>query len=270
MPNDLDSHHYQFDIAQQQTISCSAIPPFAFTEQSTQPLSISFASTTTELSSHDPTEDKANDEKEEATKKPRKKLPLVILVIIGLGCAAYFIWRTPATNSSTVPIVAQSFSTNTSTDQKNTSNSTTTDAPNSTIEVYVTGAVQHPGVYTLSSNARVYQLLQMAGGPLPDANLITLNLAAKLADGQEIYVSKVGETAPITNSAGTTANNQGQLVNINSASMDDLKQKLHLSSKSAQDIINYRQQHGPFTSIDALLQAVSQTIYNKIKNQITI
>jgi competence protein ComEA len=119
----------------------------------------------------------------------------------------------------------------------------------------------------LSSDARVYQLLQAAGGPLPNANLVTLNLAQKLVDGQEIYVSQIGETPP---AVGSTTNNLGQLVNINAASVTDLQQKLHLSAKSAQDIINYRQQHGSFTSIDQLQQIVSQTIYNKIKSLITV
>src|SRR5262245_3160972 len=113
-----------------------------------------------------------------------------------------------------------------------------------------TGAVQHPGVYTLSSDARVYQLLQAAGGPLPNANLVVLNLAGKLVDGQEIYVRQIGEAPPIIGSTTNNGNDQGQLININTASASDLQQKLHLSAKSAQDIINYRQQHGPFSSVD--------------------
>jgi competence protein ComEA len=274
-PNDFGSHHHQFDIAHQQTISCPAVPPFAFTEQLTQPLD----AITTELSpSHNHAEDKLQDEREEATKKLRKLRPLIILAIIGFGCALYFIWRTPTTNSSAAaPTISQSFSKSTVTAQKDTNSTITTAVPTNTIQVYVTGAVQHPGVYTLSSDARIYQLLQVAGGPLPDANLVALNLAEKLVDGQEVYVSKVGETPPITNSTDTsssttsnsTSANQGQLVNINSASESDLKQKLHLSTKSAQGIINYRQLH-PFTSVDQLLQVVSQAIYNKIKNLVTV
>ena len=262
MPNDFDSHHYQFDIAQQQTISCPAVPPFAFTEQLTQ----SLGTTTTGLSSsHNQAGDKLQEEGEDTTTKLRKLRPLIILVIVGFGCALYFIWHTSATNSSAAaPIVSHSFSTSIATSQKDTSSATTASVPTNTIQVYITGAVQHPGVYTLSSTARVYQLLQSAGGPLPDANLVALNLAEKLVDGQEIYVSKVGETPPITST------NQGQLVNINTASETDLRQKLHLSSKSALEIINYRQLHGPFTSVDQLLQAVSKTIYNKIKNEVTV
>jgi competence protein ComEA len=213
-------------------------------------------------------EDIPYEEKEEkgTTKKAGKLRLVIILALIGLGCAAYFIWRTPSTGSSATPILSQTFSTNTN--KGNSSSSA--NSPGGSIQVYVTGAVQNPGVYTLSGDARMYQLLKDAGGPLPSANLIALNLAAKLVDGEEVYVSKIGETPPIIGSAGNNSNNQGQLVNINTASAVDLEQKLHLSTKSAQDIINYRQQHGNFTAIDELLQVVSQSIYNKIKNQITV
>jgi len=214
---------------------------------------------------HEEGGEEKKDEKDETQKKPSiLLLPVVVLVFIGLGCAIYFIWRTPATNLSTAPTLSQPFPTNTN--QRNTSSLTTVAGA---IQVYVTGAVQNPGVYTLSSDARVYQLLQAAGGPLPNANLVTLNLAQKLVDGQEVYVSHIGETPPILGKTNTTAN-QGQLVNINTTSANDLQQKLHLSAKSAQDIINYRQQHGPLTSIDELLQVVSNTTYNKIKDQITV
>ena len=185
--------------------------------------------------------------------------------MIGLGCAIYFIWRPSSTNSPSVPLLSAS-----SANKGNRNSSTAINVPSGTIQVYVTGAVQHPGVYTLSSNARIYQLLEAAGGPLPNANLVLLNLAEKLVDGQEIYVSQIGETPPVSGSTSNNSTNQGQLVNINTASAADLQQKLHLSAKSAQDIINYRQQHGPFRSIDQLLQVVSQTIYNKIKGQITV
>src|SRR5207249_12312202 len=94
------------------------------------------------------------------------------------------------------------------------------------IQVYIVGAVKHPGVYSLSADARVYQLLQAAGGPLPKANLVTLNLAATLTDGEEVYVTIIGEIPPtyIGGVPGPPGSNiigsptTGQLVNINTAS----------------------------------------------------
>lgn len=271
MPKNFGSLQHQPDISQQQTLSCPVTPSLSLKEESTQPLlsSVQITTTTSELPSHDKTEVPLHEwvEEEVLTKKPDKLRLAIILAIIGLGCAVYFIWRPPSTNSSSAPLLSLSSS---STNKGNSSSSTTTNAPSGPILVYVAGAVQHPGVYTLSSDARIYQLLDAAGGPLPNADLVVLNLAEKLVDGQEVYVSRIGETPPVLGSTTNNSNNQGQLVNINTASATDLQQKLHLSAKSAQDIINYRQQHGPFRSIDQLLQAVSQTIYNKIKGQITV
>jgi competence protein ComEA len=275
MPKKFGLYQHRSEISQQDTVSYPITPPPSLRGPLPQPLlsPIPSTSTTIELPSHDQKEDTHHEQiadivqediagETEKIKKPSQLRLVIILALIGFGCTAYFIWHSLPTNSSTTPIISQSLSTNTG----NTGNSTTTNG--GTIQVYVTGAVQHPGVYTLNSDARVYQLLQAAGGPLPNANLVLLNLAQKLVDGQEIYVSQIGETPPILSS--TTNNSQGQLVNINTASATELEQKLHLSTKSAQNIINYRQQHGAFTSIDQLLQAVSQTIYNKIKGQVTV
>jgi competence protein ComEA len=71
---------------------------------------------------------------------------------------------------------------------------------------------------------------------------------------------------PGTGGTATT----GQLVNINTASVDEMRQNLHISATTAQSIVNYRQQNGPFTSIDQLQLVVSKTIYNKIKGLISI
>jgi competence protein ComEA len=59
-------------------------------------------------------------------------------------------------------------------------------------------------------------------------------------------------------------------VNINTAGADELEQQLSISSKTAQTIIDYRVQHGPYTSVDTLAQIVSDTIYKKIKDKVTV
>jgi competence protein ComEA len=205
-----------------------------------------------------------------------KRIIPIVLVLASL-VGIYFIWSTSNTSpapSTNAGITQQSFGTgSSSTSVKSNSSSTSGE-----IKVYVVGAVKHPGVYTLATDARVYDLLQAAGGPLPKANLVALNLAARLTDGEEVYVTLVGETPPTymggvpgpgtgTNSSTT---NTGQLVNINTASADEMRQSLHLSSTTANAIVNYRLQHGDYTSVDQLLQVVSKTIYDKIKDQVTL
>ena len=197
---------------------------------------------------------------------------IAIIIVLALGVALYFIWRTPASTNPTPAITQQNFSGTSSNSSGSTGSSLTT---NGDIQVYVVGAVKHPGVYMLPTGARVYVLLQAAGGALPNANLVALNLAAPLSDGEEVYVLVNGEKPPAyvggvpgpgTNGTATT----GQLVNINTASADEMRQSLHISSATAQSIVNYRQQNGPYTSIDQLQQVVSKSIYDKIKGLITV
>jgi competence protein ComEA len=149
------------------------------------------------------------------------------------------------------------------------------------IKIYIVGAIQHPGIYTLASDARIYQLVQAAGGPTSNANLVALNLAAHLSDGQEIYVPRVGENAPTLTSTSTTtdttntssssnSSSNTTRVNINTASVDELRQQLHTTSTIAQEIVGYRLQHGPFASVDILQQVVSKSEYAKLKDMVTV
>jgi competence protein ComEA len=197
---------------------------------------------------------------------------IAIIITLALVVALYLIWHTPASTTSLPGITQHNFSGTSSNSSGSTGSSTTTGAD---IHVYVVGAIKHPGVYSLPSGARVYQLLQAAGGALPNANLVALNLAAQLSDGEEVYVLANGETPPTyiggvpgPGASGTAT--AGQLVNINTASADEMRQSLHISSTTAQNIVNYRLQHGPYTSIDQLQQVVSKSVYDKIKDLITI
>lgn len=200
----------------------------------------------------------------------RRKVTRIVAVVLtlALGAALFFIWFSPTTPAAPIGVTQQNFGGTSSTTNGNANAS-------GDIHVYVVGAVKHPGVYTLPAGARVYQLLQAAGGALPSANLVALNLAAPLTDGQEVYVLAVGEVPPTymggvpgPGTSGTAT--AGQLVNINTASADELRQGLHISSTTAQNIVNYRLQHGPYTSVDQLLQVVSRSTYDKIKNLVTV
>src|ERR1700694_4287418 len=205
----------------------------------------------------------------------RKRFTRIVASVLTLllAGAIFVIWFVaPPASSSSLPanISQQSFG--------SSSQSAGTSTPTGgALHVYVTGSVKHPGVYTLPAGARVYQLLQVAGGALPQADLVSLNLAAPLTDGQEVYVLAIGESPPTyqggvpgpgTNGTATTTQN-GQTINLNTATVDQMRQVLHVSSATAQKIIDYRTQHGPYTSIDQLLQVVSRSIYDKIKTSVT-
>jgi competence protein ComEA len=211
------------------------------------------------------------------TRRLRVIIPIAIVLLLLLGI--YFVWNASTTSSplstNSSGITQQNFGNGPASTSSNAAATTSSNSGN--IQVYIVGAVLHPGVYTLAAGARVYALLQAAGGPLPKANLVALNLAAKLTDGEEVYVTMIGEIPPtylggVPGPGNGTPNNAatGQLVNINTASADEMRQNLHVSSTTAQNIVNYRTQHGPFSSIDQLLQVVSKSIYDHIKGLVTI
>lgn len=200
-------------------------------------------------------------------------LTLIILI--------YIVWNppTPTPTASGSSITQQNFSSSSTSTNTNTSTSfSSSSTSDGDIQVYITGAVKKPGVYTLPTDARVYQLLKAAGGPQANANLVALNLAAKLTDGEEVYVTVIGEVPPTymggvpgpPNGTSNTSGNNTGLVNINTATVSELEQQLHVSSTTANNIVNYRTQNGPYTSIDQLLQVISTSIFNRIKNMVTV
>lgn len=217
------------------------------------------------------------DEQTQAANLRKQKLlrGLALLLSLFLGLTVYFAWRAMNANAAPPAMLQQNYSgasiTSTASDEGSTTTST------SMIQVYILGAVKNPGVYSLPANARIYQLVQAAGGLLPNANMVALNMAARLSDGEEVYVLTVGEQAPPGTSYPAASGNgtpgaitPGQLVNINTATETEMRQVLHVSAATAQKIIAYRTQHGPYTSVEQLLQVVSQAIYQHIKDMVTV
>jgi len=147
------------------------------------------------------------------------------------------------------------------------------------IQVYVTGAVAKPGVYRLEPEARVYEALDMAGA-LPTANLKNINLALKLEDGQAIMVPAVGEQTAdnILGGIGTgglstsNPNSRGK-VNINSASAQELDEKLPgIGPTIAQRIVEYRTSQGSFSKIEDLTEVsgIGDKKFTELKDLITV
>jgi competence protein ComEA len=134
--------------------------------------------------------------------------------------------------------------------------------PSATIQAYVLGAVRHPGVYALPQGARVHDLIALAGGASPEADLTRVNLASAVSDGQSVYVPAVGEQVPLE---------AGGKLNINAASAEDLHHALGLSLTESRKIVNYRTAHGNFTAVSQLLLVpISRATYDKIKDLVTV
>lgn len=140
------------------------------------------------------------------------------------------------------------------------------------VVVHVAGAVSAPGVYTLPADSRVDDAVRAAGATA-DADLSQLNLAQKLADGQKITVPAAGETpAPADNAAPSDSSQSGALVNINTATREELETLPSIGEVRAQAIIAYREEHGGFRTTDELMEVsgIGEKIFADISPHITV
>jgi competence protein ComEA len=142
--------------------------------------------------------------------------------------------------------------------------------------VNVVGAVPRPGLYELPKGSRVHDAVDAAGGLLADADASSLNLAAPLEDGQLLSIPFVGGENPASLSQGTalpTAQSENlDLVNINTATAEELDNLPGIGPTTAQNIIDYRTQHGPFQRIDDLLNVpgIGPATFQLLKDLITV
>ena len=123
--------------------------------------------------------------------------------------------------------------------------------------VHVAGAVRRPGVYRLSAGARVKQAVERAGGARPGADVNAINLAAKVADGQQVVVPRraaAAATAPAGASASAAGAAPAAPVNLNTATLEQLDTLDGVGPATAQKIIDWRTEHGGFRSVDDLSQ----------------
>ncbi|MBR4400233.1 MAG: helix-hairpin-helix domain-containing protein [Synergistes sp.] len=146
--------------------------------------------------------------------------------------------------------------------------------------VYVTGAVKKPGVYEVARGARVYEALNAAGGFADGADQDAVNLAAKLSDGEHVRFPRKGEqkpeSAPVQNrsDAGNAASSAGRTakVNINTAGKSELRSIRGVGAKTAQLILDYRKENGPFGRTEDIMNVsgIGPKRYEEIKDQITV
>jgi competence protein ComEA len=122
------------------------------------------------------------------------------------------------------------------------------------LRVHVAGAVTEPGVYTLPMEAIVSQAIEAAGGPLEEAILDMVNMAAVIEDGQQIYVPLKDDTSPETyTSVPIFVPASVERININTAPATKLESLPGIGPSLAKKIVEYRETHGPFLKIEDLL-----------------
>lgn len=144
------------------------------------------------------------------------------------------------------------------------------------IEIDVKGAVVHPGVYQMEENARVHHLLEKAGGATKEADLTKVNLAAFLQDGQVLYIPRTGEeenaswSSPPAPSGGGSAGEE--VIDLNRATLEELDRLPGIGPSKAEAILKYREEHGPFKSVEELknVSGIGEKTLEKLLPYLTV
>ena len=139
------------------------------------------------------------------------------------------------------------------------------------IFVDVKGAVKHPGVFETTKDKRVKDLIEEAGGLLDDADTSTLNLSQKVKDQMVIYVLKHGEKPKQISDSGTSSSS-GDVININTANLEQLMKISGVGKTKAEAIISYREKNGDFKKKEDItkVRGIGKATFEKIKDKIEV
>lgn len=147
------------------------------------------------------------------------------------------------------------------------------------IRVHIAGAIVRPGVYELPEDSRVLDVVETAGGFVAEADKTALNLAALVEDAERLDIPYVAGFTPeaesgfVVVSTGTPSASAGEgLVNINTASLNELDTLPGIGPTTAQRIIDYRNENGPFGSIEDIVNVsgIGPATYEELKDLITV
>jgi len=154
-------------------------------------------------------------------------------------------------------------------------------APAAELVVHVVGQVAKPGLVRLEAGARVADAIESAGGVTRAADLTAMNLARALVDGEQVFVPKPGEEPPVAGAqvqGGATGNGSGSSgpgagpVNLNTADLDALDSLPGVGPVLAQRIVDWRNEHGRFTSVEELgeVSGIGDKMLSQLRPRVTV
>ena len=154
------------------------------------------------------------------------------------------------------------------------------------IVVHISGEVVNQGVISLNENSRIIDAINRAGGLTSKADISKVNLAYILEDAQKIYIPSVDEkeeegyilersgNTEIVKSSGNSENKKEKkiMININTASVEELQQLVGIGNSTATKIVDYRKENGKFNSIEDIknVSGIGEAKFNKIKDSICV
>ena len=149
------------------------------------------------------------------------------------------------------------------------------DVSEETIFVHISGAVVNPGLYELSSGARLYDAIVLAGGFIGDADTDYANLAEVLKDGEKYIIYTTSETAALSEITGTCQDSHYTsegLLDINLATEEEFRTLPGIGQSKATAIIKYREENGPFLLVEDLkkVSGIGDGIFSGLEEYITV
>ncbi|KRL85553.1 ComE operon protein 1 [Lacticaseibacillus pantheris DSM 15945 = JCM 12539 = NBRC 106106] len=185
---------------------------------------------------------------------------VLAILVFGVWAWAQLVGHTQAAKPVQASVSLTTTSSNHSSSGISTPASTSTGSAG---YVYISGAVRHPGLYHVRTTTRWADVVQAAGGLTDDADSRQVNLARYARDQENLSIPAKGEQAVSTtgdvavvsgsgNGGSTNADAVGKQIDLNAATLADLQTISGVGPKRAQDIIDYRDQHGGFKSVDEL------------------
>jgi len=200
-----------------------------------------------------------------------KKLALFFAVVLFLLASIFTYIYTASDGEEATPLFSAYPEEDKEVDQKE---EVEAEVENEILWIDLKGAVVRPGVYQLSANSRVIDVVQMAGGFTEAAEKRLVNLVDRLQDGQMIYIPQIGEAEELrtypTHEVGDQA--RGDMISINRANEEELKQLPGIGPSRAAAIKAYREEHGRFKKKEDLMEipGIGEKIFEQLKDRIII
>ena len=214
---------------------------------------------------------------EELIEKIKEYKIIVICASLGLVLGGFFLLK-PSTQAPAKETNLQAEVTTVSKDsasekeEKSQKSETEEAVEQDLITVDVKGAVKSPGIYDLPVGSRINDAVQKAGGLTDNADSKSINLAQRISDEALVYVPTKEETTSQEAHSNASNTKENKKVNLNKASLEELKQVKGLGGKRAQDIIDHREINGKFKSVDDLkkVSGIGAKTVEKLKEYVTV
>ena len=208
---------------------------------------------------------------EELIEKIKEYKIIVICASLGLVLGGFFLLK-PVAQAPAKENNLQTEVTTVSKDEKEDKNQKEEVVEQDLITVDVKGAVKLPGIYDLPVGSRINDAVQKAGGLTDNADSKSINLAQRISDEALVYVPTKEEATNQEAHSNTSNTKENKKVNLNKASLEELKQVKGLGAKRAQDIIDHRESNGKFKSVDELkkVSGIGAKTIEKLKEYVTV